>query len=115
MVKHTVTVYAWPEESEPVAIQDFQEGLFICPYFPLSWSVLSGLSLAGTKMRIQRYRKSLGNWVTKNFFQAVKDLYDYSEAFYLLILGYISLLFSKPQERKSGRYDFQGYLQNRSR
>ena len=63
-VKHTVTVYAWSEDSKPAIIQDFQEGLFTWPYFPISSYVLSALSLAGPEMRIQLYRETIGNWVT---------------------------------------------------
>ncbi|KAF8968976.1 hypothetical protein BDZ97DRAFT_301254 [Flammula alnicola] len=63
-VKHTVTVYAWSEDSKPAAIQDFQEGPFTWPYFPLSSSVLSALSLAGLETRVQLYRKALSTWVT---------------------------------------------------
>ncbi|EDR07907.1 uncharacterized protein LACBIDRAFT_327688 [Laccaria bicolor S238N-H82] len=63
-VKHSVTVYAWAEDSKPPAIQDFQEGLFTWPYFPLSPSVLSALSLAGPDIHVQLYRKALGTWVT---------------------------------------------------
>lgn len=63
-VKHTVTVYAWSEESEPATIQDFQEGTFTWPFFPLSSSLLSALSLSGPETRVQLYRKKLGTWVT---------------------------------------------------
>jgi len=37
---------------------------FTWPYFPLSPSVLSALSLARPDMHVQLYRKALGTWVT---------------------------------------------------
>lgn len=67
-VKHTVIVYAWTEDSKPATVEEFQEGplAFTWPYFPLSASVLSALSLAGSATRVQLYRQALGTWVNVN-------------------------------------------------
>jgi hypothetical protein len=64
LVKNTVTVYAWLENSTPPTIQDFQGSIsFTWPYFPLSPSILSTVSLTGPDNCVQLYRKSLGTWV----------------------------------------------------
>jgi len=49
-------------------VEEFQEGLlaFTWPYFPLSTSVLSALSLIGSAPRVQLYRQALGTWVNVN-------------------------------------------------
>jgi hypothetical protein len=67
-VKHAVIVYAWAEDSKPAIVEEFQEGplAFIWPYFPLSASVLSALSLTGSAPRVQLYRQALGTWVNVN-------------------------------------------------
>ncbi|KAF8204613.1 hypothetical protein BJ912DRAFT_938851 [Pholiota molesta] len=64
LVKNTVTVYAWLENSMPPMIQDFQGSIsFTWPYFPLSLSILSTVLLTGPDKCVQLYRKSLGTWV----------------------------------------------------
>jgi hypothetical protein len=64
LVQHTVTVYAWVEDATPPTIQDFQGSVsFTWPYFPLSSSILSTVSLVGPDVQVQLYRNALGTWV----------------------------------------------------
>ncbi|EDQ98493.1 uncharacterized protein LACBIDRAFT_335915 [Laccaria bicolor S238N-H82] len=67
-VKHTVIVYAWAEDLKPATVEEFQEGLltFTWPYFPLSTSVLSMLSLNDPATHVQLYCQALGTWVNIN-------------------------------------------------
>ena len=67
-VKHAVVMYAWAESLKPATVEEFQEGplAFTWPYFPLSTSVLSALSLTGPMTHVQLYHQALGTWVNVN-------------------------------------------------
>ena len=73
-VKHTVIIYAWVEDSKPAIVEEFQEGplAFTWPYFPLSTSLFSTLSLTGSATRVQLYHQALGTWVNINVGHVIK-------------------------------------------